>query len=173
MVTPICHFCFSLYKKIRNHVTKVKIDFIFCAPPPLSPSKIPGSSSRSSKKQEERKRNSEEKIILVFEISTLEQRIMTRTWNVQKRNLRLFSKFNQNTVRWFQVSFRRFLGVLVTWWCFMIFLVIFRVFSALKNHQVISTPKTLRKLAWNHLTVFWLNFEKNGRFLFARSKHYL
>ena len=122
VVTPICHFCFSLYKKIRNHVTKVKIDFIFFAPPPLSPSKIPGSSSRSSKKQEERKRNSEKNIILVFDISTLEQHIMTRTWTLQKSNLWFLSKFNQNTVRWFRVSFRRALGALVSWWCFMIFL---------------------------------------------------
>ena len=33
-----------------------------------------------------------------------------------KRNLRFLSKFNHNTVRWFQASFRRVLGVLVTWW---------------------------------------------------------
>ena len=36
-----------------------------------------------------------------------------------------------------------------------------------KHHQVRSIPKTLRKLAWNHLTVFWFNFEKHLRFLFA------
>ena len=35
-----------------------------------------------------------------------------------------------------------------------------------KYRQVTSTPKTLRKLAWNHLTVLWLKFEKNRRFLF-------
>ena len=37
----------------------------------------------------------------------------------------------------------------------------------IKQHQVRSTPKTLRKLAWNHLTVLWLNFEKNRSFLFV------
>ena len=26
----------------------------------------------------------------------------------------------------------------------------------IKHHNVTSTPETLRKLAWNHLTVFWL-----------------
>ena len=35
-----------------------------------------------------------------------------------------------------------------------------------KHHQV-TTPKTLQKLTWNHLTVFWLNFENNRRFLFV------
>ena len=54
------------------------------------------------------------------------------------------------------------------------FFVIFRVFLDFQklneHHQVTSTPKTLRKLAWNHLTVFWLNFEKSRRFLFAWSK---
>ena len=38
-----------------------------------------------------------------------------------KRNLRFLSKFNQNTVRWFWASFRRVLGVPVTWWCLMNF----------------------------------------------------
>ena len=51
-----------------------------------------------------------------------------------------------------------------------LFFVIFWGFLDLKeiiqHHQVTSTLKTLRKLAWNHLTVFWLNFEKNQRFLF-------
>ena len=32
-----------------------------------------------------------------------------------KRNLWLLSKFSQNTFNWFQASFRRVLGVLVTW----------------------------------------------------------
>ena len=36
-----------------------------------------------------------------------------------------------------------------------------------RHHQVTSSPKTLQKLAWNHLTVFLLNFEKNRRLLFA------
>ena len=35
----------------------------------------------------------------------------------------------------------------------------------IKHHQITSTPKTFRKLAWNHLTMFWLNFVKNRRFL--------
>ena len=35
----------------------------------------------------------------------------------------------------------------------------------IKHHQVTSKPKTLRKLAWNHLKVFWLNFEKNRRLI--------
>ena len=50
-----------------------------------------------------------------------------------KRNLRFFSKFNQNTVRCFQVSFRRVSGVPVTLWCFTNFLVIFWVFSGLSK----------------------------------------
>ena len=36
-----------------------------------------------------------------------------------------------------------------------------------KHHQVKRTPKTLLKLTWNHLTVLWLNFEKNQRLHFA------
>ena len=47
-----------------------------------------------------------------------------------KRNLRGLSKFNHNTVRWFQAGFRRVLGVFVTWWCFMIFMVVLRVWSS-------------------------------------------
>ena len=35
------------------------------------------------------------------------------------------------------------------------------------HHRVTSTPETLRKLTWNDLTVFWLNFDKNRRFLFC------
>ena len=85
-------------------------------------------------------------------------------------NLRFFSKFNQNTVGWFQAILQRVLGVLMTWWCFMNFLwfsgVFFDFQKFTKHHQVTSTSKTLRKLAWNHPTVFWLNFEKNWRFLF-------
>ena len=46
-------------------------------------------------------------------------------------------------------NFRRVSGVLVTWRCFIIFLVIFWLSEI---HQVTSTPQTLRKLAWNHLT---------------------
>ena len=42
--------------------------------------------------------------------------IMNRTVE-KKRTLDFSSKFNQNTVGWFQASFRRVLGVLVTWWC--------------------------------------------------------
>ena len=34
-----------------------------------------------------------------------------------------------------------------------------------KHQQVISTPKTLRKLAWNQPTMFWLHSEKNRSFL--------
>ena len=97
--------------------------------------------------------------------------IIARGWTVQRRNLRFLSKFNHNTVRWFQASFRRVLGVFVTWWCFMIFVVIFGFFSDFskftKHHQVTSTPKTLQNPAWNHLTVLWLNFERNRRFFFS------
>ena len=39
----------------------------------------------------------------------------------KKRNLGFFWKFNQNTVNWFQASFRGVLGVLVTWWCLVNF----------------------------------------------------
>ena len=38
-----------------------------------------------------------------------------------KRNLRFFSKFNHNTVRWFQASSQRVLGLLVTWRCLVSF----------------------------------------------------
>ena len=34
-----------------------------------------------------------------------------------------------------------------------------------KHHKVTSSPKTLRELAWNHLTVLWLNFERNRRLI--------
>ena len=45
---------------------------------------------------------------------------------------------------------------------------LFRFLHTLKMHtQETRTPKTLRELAWNQLTVFWLNFEKNWRFLFC------
>ena len=40
--------------------------------------------------------------------------VKTRAFRI-KRNLWFFWKFNQNNVRWFQVSFRRVSGVLVTW----------------------------------------------------------
>ena len=80
-------------------------------------------------------------------------------------------KNNQNTVRWFQASFRRVMGALVIWWCLMTFWVIFGVFfdfqKFTKHHRVTSTPKILRKLAWNLLAVFWLYFEKNQSFLFC------
>ena len=54
------------------------------------------------------------------------------------------------------------------------FFVIFRVFfsnfaKVIKNHKVTSTRKTLRKLARNHLTVFWSNFEKSKGPFFFRS----
>ena len=49
----------------------------------------------------------------------------------------------------------------------MVFYESLKVFQKfIEHHQVTSTPKTLQKLAWNHLTVFWLNFERNRRFLF-------
>ena len=45
--------------------------------------------------------------------------VVFRTWTVEKKEPSVLSKFNQNTVRWFQASFRRVLGVLgVTWRCF-------------------------------------------------------
>ena len=97
-----------------------------------------------------------------------------KAWTVQKRNLWFFSKFNQNIVRWFQASFQRVLGVLVAWWCLVNFLKsqkktrkIMKRF--VKYHQVTSTPETLLKLAWNHLTTLWLNFEKNRRFFSTTS----
>ena len=74
----------------------------------------------------------------------------------------------------FQASFRRVSGELVTCSCFMIFqksvktLKITKKF--VKHHQVTSTPETLRKLAWNHLMVSWLNFEENQRFLFCKDR---
>ena len=44
----------------------------------------------------------------------------------------------------------------------------FRDFQKLtKHHQATSTPETLRKLTWNHLTLFRSNFEKIPRFFFV------
>ena len=83
---------------------------------------------------------------------------------------------NKKNVRWFQTSFRRVLGVLVTWWYFMNFVVFFREFFRLcKIHRAPPShehpwkfqAETLRKLAWNHLSVFWSHFERNRRFLFS------
>ena len=88
--------------------------------------------------------------------------IMIRGWTEQKMNLRFFTKFNQNTVRWFQENFRRVLGVLATWWCLVNFWKSRKPWKIIKKivrpHQVTSTPETLRKLTWNLLTVFRLNF---------------
>ena len=62
-----------------------------------------------------------------------------------KKNLGFFSNFNQNTVMWFQASFRRVLGVLVTWRCFMNCLWLLGVFSDFKkltkHNQIASTPE--------------------------------
>ena len=42
-----------------------------------------------------------------------------------------------------------------------------KIMKIMKLHQVTSTPKTLRKLAWNHLGVLRLNLmEIEGSFLF-------
>ena len=53
----------------------------------------------------------------------------------------------------------------------LVVFMIFRGFSDFtkftKHHQVTSTPKSLRKLSWNHLTVFLLSFKKNRRSLFV------
>ena len=91
-------------------------------------------------------------------------------WTLEKRNLRFFSKFNHDTVSWFEASFRIVLGMLVTWWCLVNFGKLENprkiTKKIIKHLQVTSTPKTLRKLAWSHLTVLWLNFERNRRFLF-------
>ena len=98
--------------------------------------------------------------------------VIIRAWTVEKRSFRFHFKFYHNTVRWFQAGIRRVWGVLVTWWCLMIFKSLNNSEESrkkfVKHHRVTSTPKTLRKLAWSHLTVFWLNFEKNRRFLFCR-----
>ena len=107
-----------------------------------------------------------------YQGSAIFQKIL-QNW---KFRLRAASKLKQNTARWFQVSFRRVLEVLVTWWCFIIFLWFFEGFLDYKNkkhHQVTSTPKTLRKIAWNNLKKFWLNLEKNRWCFFIRSKSYL
>ena len=103
-----------------------------------------------------------------FLIYLLKKSIITRAWTVQNKNLRFLSKLNHNTVRWFQASFRRVLGVLVTWWCFMIFVVIFRsFFPTLQNSPGTTKSSAPLKLFGNHPMVFWLNFEKNRRFLFS------
>ena len=54
--------------------------------------------------------------------SSISMKIITRAWTVQNKNEpSIFSSLNQNTIRWFQASFRRVLGVLVTWWCLVNF----------------------------------------------------
>ena len=87
--------------------------------------------------------------------------------------------FPQNSIKTpsgdFKQVYEEFLGVLVTW-CHQVGGVLrifcdssrlFEDFQKIsKHHQVTSTPKTLRKLAWNDLTVFWSNFEWYPRFLF-------
>ena len=89
-----------------------------------------------------------------------------------KKNLRFLSKFNQNTVRCFQASFQRVTGVLVTWWCLVNFWKSRKhpkqsQKKFVKHKQIRSTHETFWKFTWNHLTVFWLNFENNLRFLFV------
>ena len=42
-----------------------------------------------------------------------------------------------------------------------------KITTKIRHHQVTSIIESLRKLAWNHLTFSWLNFEKNRRFLFV------
>ena len=61
---------------------------------------------------EEENEVSDNWIMAVFSL----QLLISRAWTVQnKKNFRFFSKFNQNTVRLFQVNFRRALGVVVAW----------------------------------------------------------
>ena len=73
-----------------------------------------------------------------------------------KRNLGFFSNFNQNTVRCFQAIYRRVLGVLVTWWCFMIFLVIFRgFFPTLQNSPSTTKSPAPLKLFGILLEITW------------------
>ena len=56
----------------------------------------------------------EMKLFVYCKLHILNSDILTsliiRAWTVRKRNLRFFSKFNQNAVRLFQASFRRVLG---------------------------------------------------------------
>ena len=76
-----------------------------------------------------------------------------------KRNLQVFSKFNQNTVRWFQVGFRRVsvrnfrgAGDLVFWlgvlWFFLWFLWFF--FRLQKNHRAPSSHQH----PWNSSEIY-------------------
>ena len=96
----------------------------------------------------------------------------------ETRNLRFSSKFSQNTVWWFRLSFRRVLGMLVTWRCLMVFLwffvPLFRLQNVTNHHQsTFFTFKTLKKPDWNNLTEYWLNFEKNRRLLFGPSSNFM
>ena len=80
-----------------------------------------------------------------------------------KKNLRFFSKSNRNTGRLFQVSCRRVLAVLVTWWCFVnFFFVIFHEFfsrTLQKSSRTTRSPAPV-KLFGNLLEitrVVWFN----------------
>ena len=80
------------------------------------------------------------------------------------------SKLSIGSATWFQASFRRVLGCSWlggAWWIFESPENLREFTRKIIKHQVTSTLKTLRKLPRNHLTVLWLNFERNRRFLFV------
>ena len=78
--------------------------------------------------------------------------VISTAWTVQK-NLRFFSKLNQNTVWWFQASFGRILEVLVT--CEFEKNPKKSQKKIVKHHQITSAPETFQKLAWIYLTTSW------------------
>ena len=108
---------------------------------------------------------------IYWKLQVRDNSVISKGWTVEKRNLRFYSKINQNTVGWFQASFRRVIVMLVTRWCSVSFSKWKKKIprkitkKIVKHHQVTSTPKTLRKIAWNHLAVFRLNFDKNRKLI--------
>ena len=75
-------------------------------------------------------------------------------------NLRFFSKVSQNTVRRFQASFQRVLGLLVTWWCFTNFVVVFRAFlKTFRNSLSTTKSSAALKLFGNLLEITWQCFD--------------
>ena len=94
---------------------------------------------------------------------------MGRAWTVQNKNqswifIKSWSKHRQVISSKFPKSFRADGDLVVLGELLKVSLKVYQKITKkfVKHHQITSSPKTPRKLTWNHLTVFWLKFEKLG-----------
>ena len=99
------------------------------------------------------------------------RKVINRALTVQNKKdpsifLKIQSKHRQVIPCKFPKSFRGAANLVVFYDFFCDFFGFSDFPKFTKHHQVTSTPETLGKPAWNHLTVFWFNFERNRRFFF-------